>query len=79
LHGGSGTPDDDIKRTVELGICKVNIFSEVLQAFFTSLKAELNSLSNMSTWPCVVFEKPVLAMKEMIGKKITLFGSAGKA
>ncbi len=79
LHGGSGTPNEDIKKTIELGICKINIFSEVLYAFNTSMKETLNNLENMSSWPCVVFEKPIKAMEEMVANKILLFGSDNKA
>ena len=79
LHGGSGTPDEDIKKVIALGICKINIFSEVVEAFFTSLKAQLNSLEKMSTWPHIVFKEPVKAMREIIRKKIVLFGSDRKA
>lgn len=79
LHGGSGTPDMDIKRTIELGICKINIFSEVLYAFNTTMKSTLDNLNNMSSWPILVYEEPIKAMKAMIEKKIVLFDSNGKA
>ena len=32
LHGGSGTGDDNITKCVQLGICKVNVYTEFLQA-----------------------------------------------
>ncbi len=32
LHGGSGTPDSIIKQAVQLGICKVNVNTEVSMA-----------------------------------------------
>jgi ketose-bisphosphate aldolase len=48
LHGGSGTPDDDIRKAIALGITKINIFSEVLNGLNTGLKERLNRLDNMS-------------------------------
>jgi fructose-bisphosphate aldolase class II len=28
LHGGSGTPEDDIKKAIQLGVVKININTE---------------------------------------------------
>ena len=33
LHGGSGTPDDQVRRAIALGISKVNICTEFVAAF----------------------------------------------
>lgn len=79
LHGGSGTPDADIQKAISLGICKINIFSEVLAAFHTELKETLLSLSNMSAWPSVVYQKPVEKMRDKIREKIQLFHSNNRA
>ncbi|CAM4245242.1 class II fructose-bisphosphate aldolase [Paenibacillus alkaliterrae] len=32
LHGGSGTPDDKIRQTIENGICKINVNTEISMA-----------------------------------------------
>ena len=37
LHGGSSNPDEEITQAVALGICKINISSDVKTAFFTCL------------------------------------------
>ena len=75
MHGGSGTPDELIKKSIELGICKINIFSEVLAAFFGSLKEVLNSNDNMAIWPSTAYREPIKAMKEIVKNKILLLGS----
>jgi ketose-bisphosphate aldolase len=41
LHGGSGTPDQDIRRAIAGGICKVNIWTEVAMAFAGSVREQL--------------------------------------
>lgn len=41
LHGGSGTPDDDLKRAVSLGMAKVNVATDLTIAMRQGLKAEL--------------------------------------
>lgn len=79
MHGGSGTPDDQIKKAVELGICKINIYSELLNAFYSAMKEELNSTQNMSIWVSTANKKPIAAMKNVIRKKIILLGSNNKA
>lgn len=75
LHGGSGTPDDDIRRTIELGITKINIFSEVLNAFNTGLKNKLNSIDNLSMWPVYIYADAIAGMQSVIRSKIRIFGS----
>lgn len=79
MHGGSGTPDDALKKSIQLGICKINIFSEMLTGFFTSLKELLNSEEHMAIWPSSAYAKPLEAMKMVVESKMKLFGSAGKA
>lgn len=79
LHGGSGTPNDAVKKSIRLGICKINIYSEILSAFNTELRNTLNRLENMSSWPGVVYKKPMEALKDKVREKIMLFGSDGKA
>jgi fructose-bisphosphate aldolase class II len=42
LHGGSGTPEADIRQAVSLGIAKVNICTEFVAAFTDTFAAERN-------------------------------------
>ena len=37
LHGGSGTPKDQLAQAIDIGISKVNVASELSKAFMTSL------------------------------------------
>ena len=41
VHGGSGTPDDQIKKAISLGVTKLNIYSEMMAAYFGTMKEEL--------------------------------------
>lgn len=75
LHGGSGTPDDQMKMAIEHGITKINIYSDVVGALNTGLKNKLNSIENPSTWPVFVFEEARQRMKEAVRAKIYAFGS----
>lgn len=44
LHGGSGTPLVDVRRTIEAGVAKVNIATEFMDTYLKSSRAELNRL-----------------------------------
>ncbi|MBF1681587.1 MAG: class II fructose-bisphosphate aldolase [Selenomonas artemidis] len=79
MHGGSGTPDDQIRKAVALGICKLNIFSEMLTAFNGALKEELAHAQHLAIWPHQLYQKPLAALREVVRRKIALVGSAGKA
>lgn len=79
VHGGSGTPDDQMKEAIQRGITKVNIFSDILEAFFKEMKDFLSLQKNFSLWPNVVYEKPLEKMKEKIKEKIYLCGCNGGA
>ncbi|MFB3163946.1 class II fructose-bisphosphate aldolase [Neobacillus sp. 179-J 1A1 HS] len=51
LHGGSGTPDDVLKKAIELGICKVNVNTEVSMAAVSYLQTciEKQQMAHLST------------------------------
>lgn len=78
LHGGSGTPDDQMQNAIHHGITKINIYSDVLYALNSGLKNTLNSITNPSTWPFLVYEDALKMMKEVVREKLRTFGSAGR-
>ena len=75
LHGGSGTPVDQMQNAIGHGITKINIYSDVLYALNQGLKNTLNNISNPSTWPFIVYEDAMKLMKEVVREKIRTFGS----
>ena len=76
LHGGSGLADDDFRKAVEKGVCKVNIFTDLDKAGKAGIKKGIqeNAGTMMSLLP---YE--IEAMKAVVAEKIRLFGSEGKA
>ncbi len=78
LHGGSGTPDDQMQNAIHHGITKINIYSDVVGAMNAALKNKLNNIDNPSTWPFIVFEDARKQMKEVVKDKLRKFGSAGR-
>jgi len=78
LHGGSGTPDDQMQNAIRHGITKINIYSDVVGAMNAALKNKLNNIDNPSTWPFIVFEDARKQMKEVVKDKLRKFGSNGR-
>jgi len=78
LHGGSGTPDDQMQNAILHGITKINIYSDVVGAMNKGLKDTLNRVENPSTWPFIVWEDARAMMKEVVKDKLRKFGSAGR-
>ena len=79
LHGGSGTPDDQMQNAIRHGITKINIYSDVVGAMNQGLKEKLNTLENPSAWPYLVFADARQNMKDVVKAKLHTFGSAGRA
>ena len=78
LHGGSGTPGDQMQAAIRHGITKINIYSDVVAAMNKGLKDKLNTMENPATWPFIVFAEARANMKEVIREKLRTFGSAGR-
>lgn len=78
LHGGSGTPEEDIKQAIKGGIAKININTETRLAFSTSLRKTLQDNPNEIT-PYKYFTDAIEAVREVTEKNIKLFGSEDKA
>ena len=78
LHGGSGTPADQMANAIKHGITKINIYSDVLFALNQGLKSTLNTVTNPSTWPFIVYEQSLKLMKDVVREKINTFGSANR-
>ncbi len=79
LHGGSGTPYDQLADAIENGIAKINIYSELTSAWNTAMKNFLNSREQMTCWFALSCQEPDRAMREAMREKIRMFKSAGKA
>ena len=77
LHGGSGVPDEMIRRTIELGISKVNFATELRAAMTAAVR---EALKNDAVIDPKKFMGPGRdAVKALCIHKIKLCGSDGKA
>ncbi|MDW7738990.1 MAG: class II fructose-1,6-bisphosphate aldolase [Bacillota bacterium] len=78
LHGSSGVPDESISKAIERGVRKINIDTNIREAFVGAMRKVLDNN------PGEIDPRKVLgpardAGVEIIREKIRLFGSSGKA
>lgn len=78
LHGSSGVPDDAIRQAVSLGIRKINIDTDVREAFSGSLRETLAAQATQ-TDPRKILGPAREAMEEVVRRKMRVFGCAGRA
>lgn len=78
LHGSSGVPDEDIQKAIQLGVRKVNIDTNIRQAFMKGVKDVL-AKNPEEIDPRKVLGPARDEMTEIVREKIRVFGSSGKA
>jgi len=45
LHGGTGIPEEDVRRAIRNGICKVNVGTIIRHVYMSNLRDELNNMA----------------------------------
>jgi len=78
LHGGSGVPDDQIRKSIEFGIAKINVNTENQVACTASIR-EVLAKDDKVIDPRKYLTPARKAMTEVVRSKIRLFGSNNKA
>lgn len=78
LHGSSGVPDEAVREAIRLGVRKVNIDTNIREAFCLAVRERL------ATDPSEIDPRRILAPAReaavaIIREKIRVFGSADKA
>ena len=76
LHGGSGLSDSDFCNAIQLGISKVNIFTDLNKAGEAGIEEGIAAGARKMT-ELIPYE--IKAMKTVVSEKLHLFGSVGKA
>lgn len=82
LHGGTGIPDDQIKKAISLGVAKINVNTECQWAFQEATRKyieEGKDLQGKGFDPRKLLNPGFEAIKAKVAEKITTFGSVGKA
>ncbi|MGL4662658.1 MAG: class II fructose-1,6-bisphosphate aldolase [Culicoidibacterales bacterium] len=78
LHGGSGIPEHQIKKAIELGHAKINVNTEC-QMVFTEATKKFFAEGNTAYDPRKVLAPGVSAIKAAVAEKMAEFGSINKA
>lgn len=82
LHGGTGIPEDMIKKAISLGVAKINVNTECQLAFAEATRKyieEGKDLSGKGFDPRKLLAPGFEAIKATVKEKMELFGSVGKA
>lgn len=78
LHGGSGLPDAELRQAVRFGIAKVNIDTELREAFHEALVSHREDVPDHSIDPRALLSPVREAIEKVVAEKVVLLGSAGK-
>lgn len=77
LHGASGLPAEMVREAIALGICKVNVATELKIAFADALKRYFHAHPEAND-PRQYMAAGKQAMRAVVAEKIRLCGSAGR-
>lgn len=78
LHGSSGVPYEALEKAISLGICKINIDTDIRAAFARGVH-EFIKKDPDNIDPRKILSPAKDTMKQVIMEKMRVFGSAGRA
>jgi fructose-bisphosphate aldolase class II len=82
LHGGTGIPDDMIKKAIALGVSKINVNTECQLVFAEATRKYIEAGKDKEGKgfdPRKLLAPGTEAIKEKVKEKMEIFGSVGKA
>lgn len=82
LHGGTGIPEDMIKKAISLGVSKINVNTECQLVFAAATRKYIEDGKDQKGKgfdPRKLLKPGFDAICEMVGEKMVLFGSANQA
>ncbi len=75
LHGGSGISDNDFKKAISLGICKINFYTGITQNAVNNVRQYLEANPGAISYPDMA-KKAMDAAKETVKEVMRVFGSS---
>ena len=82
LHGGTGIPDDMIKKAISLGVAKINVNTECQLVFAAATRKYIEAgkdLEGKGFRPRKLLAPGFEAIKDIVKEKMVLFGSVNRA
>ncbi len=77
LHGASGLPEHMVRESIALGITKINVNTELRDAFIGALRDRLAQAGSPDL--VELLDGGVAAMQAVVAEKLRQFGSSGRA
>ena len=82
LHGGTGIPEDMIKKAIDLGVAKINVNTECQLSFAAATRGYIEAgkdLEGKGFDPRKLLAPGTAAIKATVKEKMELFGSVNRA
>jgi ketose-bisphosphate aldolase len=79
LHGGSGTPVDQVQEAIINGITKVNLYADLRIALLKGVTQAVQTQKRIDPLPDELFYLVRASLREVIVKKIDMLFSANRA
>lgn len=79
LHGGTGVSAEDFKKCIEDGMSKINVGTELKNAFSLTLRKQCKEVDEKEIDPRKIIKKVRDVSSEIVQEKIEIFGSKDKA
>lgn len=77
LHGGSGTPEADLKRAISLGMAKVNVATDLVRAWYDTFEAHRQAKKYV--WPPLAMDEAMQNVAKQVERWLVMTGAAGQA
>jgi len=77
LHGGSGIPDDDFRKAISLGICKINFYTGISQAAMARVHNFIEEHPKSISYPDLA-KLAMNELKKVVMDRMDVFGSKGQ-
>ncbi|MEE3392501.1 MAG: class II fructose-1,6-bisphosphate aldolase [Lachnospiraceae bacterium] len=82
LHGGTGIPDEQVKKAISMGVAKVNVNTECQLVFAQATREYIEAGKDRQGKgfdPRKLLAPGAAAIKDKVKEKMEIFGSVGKA
>jgi fructose-bisphosphate aldolase class II len=76
LHGGSGISAEDFKKSIQLGICKINFYTEMSRAAVDKTKQIMQENPNIISFPDILLAVKS-TVQEVVAENLDIYGSSG--
>jgi ketose-bisphosphate aldolase len=79
MHGGSGTPEDQVQNAIRHGITKLNVYADSRVAMFQGLKRSAEIQNRNDPLPDMLFRPIRESLARLVAERIGMFFANNKA